>query len=102
MEIILKEESYAIMGASFEVYNEKGPGFLEAVYQECLEIELQLRGIPFRSKPPLTLTHKDRVLKKTYDPDFTCFDKVFLKIKSVSELINGHRAQVHNYLNATG
>ena len=62
MEIILKEESYAIIGACFEVYNEKGPGFLEPVYQECLEIELELRGIPFLAKPQLRLTYKDRIL----------------------------------------
>jgi GxxExxY protein len=102
MEIILKEEAYAIMGACFEVYNEKGPGFLEPVYQECLEIELELRGIPFRSKPPLTLTYKERVLKKTYEPDVTCFEKVIVEIKAVSELIDDHRAQAHNYLKATG
>jgi GxxExxY protein len=102
MEIILKEEAYAIMGACFEVYNDKGPGFLEPVYQECLEIELELRGITFRAKPPLTLTYKDRVLKKTYEPDVTCFDKVLVEIKAVSELIDDHRAQVHNYLKATG
>ena len=46
-EILYRDESYSIMGACFEVYNEKGPGFLEAVYQECLEIEFNLRRIPF-------------------------------------------------------
>jgi GxxExxY protein len=102
MEIIFKEESYAIMGACFEVYNVMGPGYLEPVYQECLEIELELRRIPFRSKPPLILTHKDRVLKKTYEPDFTCFDRIIVEIKAVSELINDHRAQTHNYLTGTG
>jgi len=102
MEIIFREESYAIMGACFEVYNEKGPGFLEPVYQECLEIELELRGIPFRAKQPLTLTYKERVLKKTYEPYFTCFEKVIVEIKAVSQLVDDHRAQVHNYLKATG
>ena len=91
MEIIHREESYAIMGACFEVYNEKGPGFLEPVYQECLEIES--RGIPFRAKQPLTLTYKERVLKKTYEPDFTCFEKVIVEIKAVSQLIDDHRAE---------
>jgi GxxExxY protein len=102
MEIILKQESYAIIGACFEVYNEKGPGFLEPVYQECLEIELELRGIPFLSKPQLRLTYKDRILQKTYQPDVTCFDSVIVEIKAVSELIDEHRAKVHNYLKATG
>jgi hypothetical protein len=66
VEIILKDEAYAIVGACFEVYNEKGCGFLEAVYQECLEIELQLRGIPFLAKEELRLEYKGRTLKKTY------------------------------------
>jgi GxxExxY protein len=84
------------------VYNEMGPGFLEPVYQECLEIELGLRGIPYCPKPPLTLTYKDRALKKTYEPDVTCFERVIVEIKAVSELVDDHRAQVHNYLKATG
>jgi GxxExxY protein len=102
MKIILKAESYAIVGACFEVYNEMGQGFLEAVYQECLEIELELRGIPFRAKPPLALLYKDRVLQKTYEPDVICFEKVIVEIKAVAELVDDHRAQVHNDLKATG
>ena len=93
-------KSHTRLWACFEVYNEKGPGFLEPVYQECLEIEL--RGIPFCAKQPLTLTYKERVLKKTYEPDFTCFEKVIVEIKAVSQLIDDHRAKVHNYLKATG
>jgi GxxExxY protein len=59
-------------------------------------------GIPFRAKQPLMLTYKERVLKKTYDPDLTCFEKVVVEIKAVSQLIDDHRAQAHNYLKATG
>ncbi|MGA2544347.1 MAG: GxxExxY protein, partial [Verrucomicrobiota bacterium] len=44
-----KEQTYRIIGACFEVSNEKGCGFLEAVYQECMEIELGLQHIPFAS-----------------------------------------------------
>ncbi len=101
MEILLKEEAYAIVGACFEVYNNMGCGFLEPVYQECLEIELQLRGIPFVSHAELKLRYKDRTLKKKYEPDFMCFDKVIVEIKAVSELTDEHRSQVHNYLKAT-
>jgi GxxExxY protein len=96
-----KEESYRVMGACFEVYKEKGCGFLEAVYQECLEIELELRGIPFNSKAELVLNYKGRALKKRYEPDFICFDKIIMDIKAVSNLVDDHRAQVHNYLRAT-
>ena len=101
-EIIYKDEAYAIMGACFEVYNDKGCGFLEAVYQECLEIEFGLRELPFLPQEVLTLTYKGRVLKKTYQPDFVCFNKIIVELKAVSELIDEHRAQVHNYLKATG
>ncbi len=102
MEILLKEEAYAIVGACFEVYNHMGCGFLEPVYQECLEIELELRGIPFVSQAELKLRYKDRTLKKKYEPDVMCFDKVIVEIKAVSELTDEHRSQVHNYLKATG
>jgi GxxExxY protein len=102
MEIVYKEESYRIMGACFEVYKEMGRGFLEPVYQECLEIEFAAQGIPFRPQAELGLKYKDRALKQKYLPDFICFDKVILEIKAVSQLCEAHRAQVHNYLKATG
>jgi GxxExxY protein len=101
-DLLYKDESYAIIGACFEVYNEKGSGFLEGVYQECLEIELELRGLPFVSQRALTLTYKGRVLQKTYQPDFICYDAIIVEIKAVSQLTNDHRAQVLNYLKATG
>jgi GxxExxY protein len=90
------------MGACFEVYKEMGCGFLEAVYQECLEIEVALRGVPFRPQANLALSYKGRRLKQEYLPDFICFDKIILEIKAVSRLADEHRAQVHNYLKATG
>jgi GxxExxY protein len=102
VELICKEEAYAIIGACFEVYNDKGCGFLEAVYQECLELELGFRGIPFQPQAELKLAYKGRPLKQHYNPDFLYFDKVILEIKAVSDLADEHRAQVHNYLKATG
>ena len=100
--IIYKEESYRIMGACFEVYKEKGCGFLEPVYQECLEIELALEGLLFKPKPQLSLVYKGHALKQYYIPDFICFEEIVLELKAVSELVDEHRAQVHNYLRATG
>jgi GxxExxY protein len=102
MNLLHPEESYKTMGACFEVYKEKGCGFLEAVFQECLEIEFAHQGIPFVAHPPLALTYKGRVLRQTYTPDFVCFGKLILEIKAVSSLADEHRAQVHNYLRATG
>jgi GxxExxY protein len=101
-EIIHRDESYKIMGACFEVYKEKGCGFLEAVYQECLELELADQAIPFRAQQKLQLNYKGRPLKQTYEPDFVCHDKIVLEIKAVSSLTDEHRAQVQNYLRATG
>lgn len=101
-EIIYREESYAITGACFEVYKEKGSGFVEPVYQECLEIELGLRKILFEPQRRLSLSYKGVQLKQGYVPDFVCMDKIIVELKAVSALTDEHRAQVHNYLKATG
>ena len=101
-EIIYKKESYAIIGACFEVYNAKGCGFLEPVYQECLAIEFEHQRIPAIPKPLLTLSYRDRTLQQTYQPDFVCFEKIILELKAVSILADEHRAQLLNYLHATG
>jgi len=95
-------ESYDITGACMEVFNEMGSGFLEAVYQECLEYELSDRRIPFQSQQQLKLQYKQRTLKSVYVPDFVCFENIILEIKGVSDLTAKHRAQVLNYLKATG
>lgn len=100
--IVYKTESFDIMGACFEVYKEKGCGFLEAVYQECLEMEFGDRKIPFRAQLPLALTYKGRLLKSKYVPDFICHEKIVVELKAVTGLTDEHRAQVHNYLRATG
>ena len=100
--LIFEEESYAIRGAIFEVYKEMGCGFLEAVYQECLELELAKRNIPFQSQIELRLGYKGIRLKQTYRPDFICYEKIIVEIKAVKEVSNEHRAQLHNYLKATG
>jgi len=101
-EIIYKTESYSIVGACFEVYNEKGCGFLEPVYHECLAIEFEYQRIPAISKPSLTLAYRDRTLVQTYNPDFICYQKIVLELKAVSQLIDEHRAQLLNYLSASG
>ena len=90
------------MGACFEVYKEKGCGFLEAVYQECLEVELGLRRIPFKAQPSLSLSYKGIPLRHVYAPDFICFDKIVVELKAVSQLTDEHRAKMLNYLKATG
>ena len=100
--IVFKEDSYRIMGACFEVYKEKGNGFLEAVYQECLGIEFGEQRIPFEEKPRLKLHYKGRSLQQEYEPDFVCFGRIIVEIKAVKVLTDEHRAQAINYLKATG
>ena len=100
-EIFFKEESYKIIGACFEVYNEKGNGFLEAVYQECLRLEFALQNIPFIEKPKLELEYKENKLEQTYQPDFLCYDKIILELKAAKQITDEHRAQVFNYLKST-
>jgi GxxExxY protein len=100
-KLIYAEEAYEIQGAIFEVYKVIGCGFLEAVYQECLEKEFTLQDIPFESQIELKIDYKGQILKQTYKPDFICFDKIIVEIKAVKELTKEHQAQVINYLRAT-
>ncbi len=100
--IYYKEESYKVVGAAMRVYNEMGVGFLEAVYQEALAIEFKKRGIPFEREKELTVTYDGVRLQQTYRADFVCYDNIIVETKAVASLENVHRAQVHNYLKATG
>lgn len=100
--IIYKEESYKIVGAAFKVYNTLGPGFLEAVYQEALEIEFHKQGVPYEREKELKIQYDEIELKQTYKADFVCFGKIIVELKAVSTLEDAHRSQVYNYLHATG
>ena len=97
-----EEETFAIRGAVFEVYRVMGCGFLEAVYQECLEKELAVRDIPFVAQQELRLYYKGETLRQFYKPDLICFGKIIVELKAVSALSGEHKAQVLNYLKATG
>ena len=101
MELIYPKESYMIIGAAMRVYNTLGPGFLESVYQEALEIEFRKRGIPYERERELKINYGNVVLKQTYKADFICYDKIIIELKAVQELNDAHRSQVHNYLHAT-
>ena len=101
-KILYREESYLIQGAIFEVYTVMGPGFLESVYQECLEIEFRNRGIPYESQKELQIWYKDVMLEKHFIADLICYDRIIIELKTVSKLDDIHRAQVFNYLQATG
>lgn len=101
-KLLYADETYQILGACFEVYKRMGCGFLEPVYQECLEIEFDFQEIPYTAQGELSLEYRGQRLKQTYKPDFICFEKIIVEIKSVSNLVDEHRAQLLNYLHATG
>jgi GxxExxY protein len=102
VDILYKKESYEIIGACLEVHKELGNGFLEAVYQDALEIEFQNRNIPYCREKQLTILYKGKPLDKTYSPDFICYDKIIVETKALSELMSWHEAQTMNYLKSTG
>ena len=101
-KLVFEEETYAIRGALFEVYKTLGNGFLEAVYQECLMKEFIRGKIEFESQPTIRLYYKHELLEQLYKPDFICYGKIIVELKAVSELLKEHRAQLYNYLKATG
>lgn len=102
INILYKEECFKIIGACYAVYNEKGHGFLESVYQECLEYELATQSISFEAQARLSLSYKEFSLKSNYVVDFLCHEKIVLEIKAVKYLLDEHRAQLMNYLRASG
>ncbi len=95
---MFKEEGYKLMGAAFEVYNEVGYGMAEEIYQQCLEIELELRGLPFVSKQDLHVFYKERKLVTYYKPDLFVFAGIVVELKAVTDLISEHEAQLFNYM----
>ena len=97
----LEQEAYAIRGAVFEVSREMGIGFLEAVYQECLEKEFRHQSIPYARHPNLKLAYKGDPLVQIYTPDFICFGKIIIELKVAENITDGHKAQIINYLKAT-
>lgn len=100
-DILFKDESYKIIGACMAVHNELGNGFLEAVYQEALEIEFKLRKIPYEREVELEIFYKDQILEKKYQADFICFNEMIIELKALSALESSHKSQVINYLKAT-
>ena len=95
-------EVYKIQGAIFAVYKEMGNAWHEEVYQQCLERELSLRGIPFDTKKVLKIYYKGEPIEKTYIPDIICYDKIILELKTVEQINNEHKGQLLNYLRITG
>ena len=99
--LLYENEAFQIRGAAFEVYRAMGAGFLEAVYQECLEVEFIRRNVPFETRKPLGLTYRGQPLRQTYVADFVCYDRIIVELKAARAIAPEHRAQIVNYLRAT-
>jgi GxxExxY protein len=102
MDLIYKDEVYAIIGAAMDVYNNLGSGFLEAVYQEAMEIETVSRKIPALPEQKLHIEYKGTPLKKFYEADLICYEKIIVEIKALDRLTSREESQILNYLKATG
>ena len=102
MSLLYPTESYKINGAIYEVHKALGPGLLEKAYQEALEKEFMLQGIPFEREKSFSIVYKGEELEQKYIADFVCYDKIIVELKAVEELQPIHTAQVINYLAITG
>jgi GxxExxY protein len=101
-DLKFKEEVYAIVGAAMEVHREKGRGFAEPVYQECLEIEFLSRNIPVEAQKEMQIFYKSRLLRKTYVADFVTYGKIIVELKALDKLTPLEESQVINYLKSSG
>ena len=101
-KLIYEAETYKIIGAAMEVHRELGPGFLEAVYQEALELEFIDQYIPYKREEELTIYYKNKPLQKKYKADFICFNKIIVELKAEIQLTSIDEAQLLNYLKTTG
>jgi GxxExxY protein len=95
-------ETYAIIGTAMEVHRQLGHGFLEAVYQEALAIEMAARKIPFQREVPFPVEYKGQRLACSYRADFVCFESVVVELKAINQLTGADEAQLINELKATG
>ena len=101
-KLILGDEVYAIVGAAMEVHRVLGPGFLERVYQEAMQLELGVRGVPFEAERAIEIGYKGRLLSAKYYADLVCYGQVIVELKAIRRLSGNEQAQVLNYLKATG
>ena len=101
-EIILKDESYKIIGICIEVHRVLGMGFKEAVYKEALELEFTNQNIPYVREKLFRIEYKGKILKHRYPADFIVFDQLILEVKATTLIIESFVAQTINYLKASG
>ena len=94
-ELILKDETYAVVGAAIEVHRELGPGFLEAVYHAALKLELANRKIPFETEKTLAIHYKGQNLGLNYRADVICYGQIIVELKAVRAIASLGPARSH-------
>ena len=97
-ELIYKEEAYKIIGVCMEVHNNLGPGFMEIVYKDALELEFRNNGISYEREKKYEVSYKGIILPHKFYADFVVLDKIILEVKAVSDITNEFIAQAINYL----
>ena len=102
MDYLHQEETREIIGICMEVHRELGFGFLEAVYKDAIEYELNLKNISYEREKLCKIRYKDIILKKTFNADFFIFDKVMLEVKAQRDFAEDNFGQTLNYLSASG
>jgi GxxExxY protein len=101
MALLYEEITNKILAACFEVSKELGAGFLESVYQNALMIALQEKGLTLEREHPLAVLFRGQIVGQFY-ADILVEDKIILELKAVNAITDIHKAQVLNYLKATG
>ncbi|HEY9849683.1 MAG TPA: GxxExxY protein [Leptolyngbyaceae cyanobacterium] len=96
----MSQLTYAVIGAAIEVHRVLGPGFLESVYQEALEVEFRMRGIPCQPQKPVAVTYKGYQVGEG-KLDFLVSNVLIVELKAVENLAPIHEAQVISYLKMT-
>lgn len=96
--ILLKEETYKIIGIAMEVHRQLGGGFAEIVYKDALVHEFEMQGVPYNREREYAVNYKGVLLPHKFYADFVVFDKVILEVKAKKGIVEEHYSQVINYL----
>ena len=100
-EILYKNESYKIIGACMSVHKKLGPGFLESVYSEALQLEFKKADIPYEREKKLQVFYEDQFLNKYFRADFVCYNTIIIELKATKYTTEADRQQTLNNVKAT-
>ncbi|HLO72454.1 MAG TPA: GxxExxY protein [Flavobacterium sp.] len=98
MGLYREEETFKIIGICMEVHRNLGPGLLEVVYKDALEIEFKANNIPFEREKEFSIEYKRVILPHKFYADFIVNEDIVLEVKAIKEFSGEHTAQVLNYM----